>query len=287
MRVNIEQNTPAWHEWRKSLDFSASEAPALLGESQFFPHNIEELKAVKTGVLPPPFYSKAMQDGHKYEDRARELAAEHFDEPIIPACEEITIRGYKIGASLDGIMNPFDEKNIEIKVSDKPIDDLVAQYIPQLQFQMVATGIHASYLIAYRKDKDEIEVSDAVAADPEYKLRFTDAFAKYADAKPAEPKVTDIDDPDVINLAEEYRELSEQAAEIKAKQEEIKAQLITAADGKSIRAAGVTVYPINPRKTIQWSQYAKDHKITPPEEYIKVGNPSWGLTTNNKYVTIR
>ncbi|ADV47059.1 YqaJ viral recombinase family protein [Nitratifractor salsuginis] len=281
MRLNIKQNTPEWIDWRKSCSFTASEAAALLDCSQFYPHDKAELKAVKMGLLPPPFYSKAMRDGHKYEDRARELAEERLDDVIVPACfqQDFELNGktYRLGASLDGVADPFDETNIEIKVSDKPLDELVDQYLPQLQFQMMVSGIRKSRLVAYRRDTDTVEVSGEIERDDEIAERILANIAKYADVEPAEPRVTELDDPGAVELAARYAQLAEEIERIKEEQARIKAELIAKADGKSVKAGPVTVYPIKPRKSIEWSRWAKLEGITPPPEFVKVGAPSWGV----------
>ena len=277
MQVKIKQNTPEWHEWRKSCDFTASEAPALFGESQFYPHTTAELKAVKLGLLPPPFYSKAMQDGHNYEARARELAEESLGEAIIPACFEREFEGLKLGASLDGVADPFDPVNIEIKVSAKSMDELDKQYHLQLQFQMFVSGCRTSRLVAYRKETDTVEISDPFHAAKSFADALKTWIGYYSEVEPAEPKIKEVDDPVVTRLAELYREIDEKIKKLKAEQDEIKAGLIAAADGKSIKCAGVTVYPIKPRESVDWKKLAADNGITPAPQYIKKGSPSWGV----------
>ena len=277
MKVEIQQNTPEWHEWRKTCDFTASEAPALFGESKFFPHDAAELKAVKLGLLPPPYYSKAMQDGHKYEERARELAEEELKDIILPACyEKETAGGFKLGASLDGVLDPFTPVNIEIKVSDKPLADLVEQYKWQMQFQMLVSGCETSRLVAYRKETDTVEISEEVKRFMGDDL-IDEHIVMYNNTKPAEPKIKDVDDEDTVALADKYLSIDAEIAALKAKQDEIKGKLISKADGRSIRCHGITVYPIKPRKTTNLSQLAKDNGLKPTKEYIKEGAPSWGI----------
>jgi len=266
----LEQGTQEWHEFRAN-HYGASEVNAALGRSPFFPHTPEELKAVRLGILPPPFYSQAMRDGNRLEDEARSAAEEIIRDAFQPA----VYSAGKISASLDGI-NLDGDLLIEIKVSAKPIEDLLDQYRPQVIQQMMVTGIRYALLVAYRKETKEVEIIGVEWSD-EWASNIIEAWERFETVEPAPPKEEERDDEEWVKTAEELREVKTAIDALKKEEAALKARLIELADGKAAKGAGVTVYPTKPRTTIDYQSFLKQEGLEVPDDFKKAGKPTWAV----------
>jgi putative phage-type endonuclease len=267
---NIEQSSPEWHEFRAS-HYGASEAGAVLGVSPFFPHTPEELKAVKMGILPPPYYSQAMRDGHIYEEVARVKAGETLLDFFSPV---VCSRGL-LSASLDGINIGWDSI-IEIKVSNKSMDELEEIYKPQITQQLFVSGAKTAFLVAYRKERDDIDIR-RIEYDADLMKQIIEAWENFPNVEPAPPREEEREDEEWISLARELKSTKEKIDALKKEEKEIRDKLITLADGKTAKGAGVTVYPIKPRVSIDYKRLIKHKQIEIDDDYKKVGEISWGV----------
>ena len=267
---NIEQGTPEWHEFRAS-HYGASEAGAVLGVSPFFPHTPEELKAVKEGILPPPYYSQAMRDGHIYEEVARVKAGETLLDVFSPV---VCSRGV-LSASLDGVNIGWDSI-IEIKVSNKSLDELEEIYTPQITQQLFVSGIRTAFLVAYRKEKDDVDIR-RIKYDDDLMKKIIEAWENFPNVEPAPPREEEREDEEWISLARELKLIKEKMDALKEEEKEIRARLITLADGKTAKGAGVTVYPVKPRVSIDYKRLIKDKQIEISDDYKKSGAVSWAV----------
>ena len=262
--MKLEQGTPEWHEWRKTVR-GASEAMAVLGVSKFMPHNMRELAEVKLGIRSV-YYNNAMRDGNKYEERARELASAEFFLDFQPECFQLG----NLGASLDGI---YLAVIIEIKVSALPLDELVAYYMPQIQQQLLVSNAQVAHMVAYRKETDTIEVSMGIYPDKELQRKIVEAWDEFdtflANYKPQE----------VNPLAMEYYDITLAINELETQREAIKTQLLEQGEYKDDY---VSVYKSKGRQTIDYKKAIADinpeFDLTP---YTKVGADSWSVRVAN------
>ena len=103
-KIELEQGTPEWLEWRSSR-WMASEAAIVMAAvpSWFQTQTWDDLRAAKAGLAPKPseFVQNQMNIGHYLEPIARAWAIEETGHQFEPACIESDTG--KFAASLDGI----------------------------------------------------------------------------------------------------------------------------------------------------------------------------------------
>ena len=123
MRVDIEQNTSEWTEWRKK-GVNASEAPVIMGD----PHPASKAKSwsrlriFKNGGYPQAnfFEESAFEYGHKKESEARIRLKSEWGTDYEPQCHEVQVSGLSkpLQASIDGVRTNGDDympRFIEVK----------------------------------------------------------------------------------------------------------------------------------------------------------------------------
>lgn len=149
-KLQIEQNTPEWHEFRKN-HIGASEAPIIMNLSPWTtPY---QLWRQKLDLDTFQFESEKMQRGKELEPIARKKVSEYLNEEFEPAvCESTDIEW--MAASLDGI-----SKNgkyvVEIKCPGKEdhlqaLNDIIPEkYIPQIQHQMFVCKLDSIYYFSF------------------------------------------------------------------------------------------------------------------------------------------
>lgn len=189
--VNINQNTPEWHDWRAGRGafalpdggprIMASEMPIVMGDSPY--QTAHQLWKVKTGRARPQQTNAAMMRGHQYEDHFRKKAAEYLRAEFEPICVEADLFGAApewAAASLDGYSSSLDAV-LEIKVPGAKVLDLAKRgilpdvYRAQVQWQLLVTGAESCIFLA--GDPGDGVVSNEermfvvyVQPDPEYQL---------------------------------------------------------------------------------------------------------------------
>ena len=101
--LNLVQGTDEWLIARLE-HLTASEAPAMMGDSKFMGRN--ELLALKKGWKSNPnssFKEALFQDGHDFEEAARPLAEVELFEDLIPLVGSLEVDGLLLLASFDGL----------------------------------------------------------------------------------------------------------------------------------------------------------------------------------------
>lgn len=262
--IELDQNSQEWLEWRESVN-SASEAPAVMGESAYMPKTPYELYQVKTGQREV-FYNNAMKDGHKFESTALNLANLKFNANYQPVCGE-SEEHERLGASLDGYDPNTEVQVLEIKTTtqgSKIWDNGLEIYKWQLVHQCLTAGTDKAILFVYCKESGESKHFD-------FKLKKTDAnkllkawakFNKAMDSFTA-PELTDKDwtenqTADWSEKASEYLAIKEQIEQLKAKQDEVKQELIELADGQPTRGAGISVSKTTRKGNINYVRAIKE-----------------------------
>ena len=257
MKVELIQGSKEWLEFRSNR-FGASEVNSMLERSQFTPKNKKELAEVKLGHRKV-FYNNAMRDGNNFEDRAREIACSELGDVFMP--DVFVYDGNeKIIASLDGI-NFEGDTLIEIKVSNKDINELREYYYYQIQQQLLCSGAKWAYLVVYDKHSDTIEVSQEIKPDLEafnIIVKGWEEFEGYLNNFQVTP---------FNPLSLEYFEICKQIADLEAQKELLKNELIKVEDYQD---DFITVYKTKGRETIDYKKLIDDLKVdTTP--YKKVG----------------
>lgn len=101
-KLDLIQGTQEWLEARLN-HFTASEAPAMLGESKHMTRS--QLLDLKKGWLSNPvsdFTQKLFDDGHEHEDMAREITELEILEDFPPVVGSRVVNGMELLASFDG-----------------------------------------------------------------------------------------------------------------------------------------------------------------------------------------
>jgi putative phage-type endonuclease len=146
MRINIQQRTTEWHQFRKGK-IGSSDAATIMGTNRF--ETPKELWERMKGLRPSKQVTEAMQRGIDLEDDARRWTNKHLGRCFEPSMHEMDKYPHLI-ASLDG----EDEAVLEIKVSDKAVAlARDGKYFPshytQIQHQLMVTGHSMAYLCCY------------------------------------------------------------------------------------------------------------------------------------------
>ncbi|WP_270819968.1 YqaJ viral recombinase family nuclease [Aeromonas sp. Y311-2] len=160
--VDLEQGTPAWHQWRAG-GIGASNVASVIQ----WPYAHESARALwmmKTGRKPPPnldnnFFVKR---GHNQEPLARLaferwLASNGNSDLVIPVCGQHDSYPF-MRVSFDGLMSdgtPVELKvpaweTFELVLKDRRKSEAYLRYLPQVQDQLLVTGAKMGYLAFYR-----------------------------------------------------------------------------------------------------------------------------------------
>jgi putative phage-type endonuclease len=152
----LVQNTDEWKEWRNK-GIGASDANIIMGASKFT--SIKDLYLQKIGEKEIEANKFITEKGHRLEIKARskyELLKGCEFEPVLAEHATIPI----LRASLDGFCKDPEEM-IEIKyVGEADFQKVVngevlEQYYPQFQHQMIVVGIKQLTLVVITEKKDD------------------------------------------------------------------------------------------------------------------------------------
>lgn len=133
LKVNLEQGSQEWLQWRKKL-LTATDAAILLGKSPYVtPFQGWQRKC---GLIPEQKTTAAMERGHRDEPIARALFIQEYGINMTPCCIESENYNF-IGASLDGLSD-CEQYILEVK-SQRPVDQVPELHMIQMQHQMLCT----------------------------------------------------------------------------------------------------------------------------------------------------
>ena len=141
----IQQGSAEWHELR-ARHFTASEAPAMMGESKYLSRS-DLLKQKATGIAQEVDAAKQrlFDAGHEAEAAARPLIEAQIGEDLYPVTVSTEIDGLKLLASMDGLT--MDESTgWECKLFNKALEsqilneDIDPHYYWQLEQQAIVSG---------------------------------------------------------------------------------------------------------------------------------------------------
>lgn len=190
----LQQGTPEWHAFR-AAHFSASDAPAMLGESPYKTRD-QLLREKKLGITPDVDAStqRRYDDGHRFEALARPLAENIIGEELFPA----TLSEGKLSASFDGLtmLNDtcFEHKTLNDAIA-KCEGNLPIYYRIQMEQQMLVSGAKKCLFVASQWDERNQLVGDLYQVwylpDPDLRRRIIDGWAQFekdlATWQPKEP----------------------------------------------------------------------------------------------------
>ncbi|MBS3903733.1 MAG: YqaJ viral recombinase family protein [Simkania sp.] len=148
--IDLQQNTPEWHEWRH-YKIGGSDSASCCGMNKFCtPLQLYHRTLEKQERLITP----RMARGSALEQKAREWVAKETGTVYEPICMEHEEIDYMI-ASLDGWNAEAPIKMIEIKCTNEFNHNLAKQgevpayYYPQCQHNMVVSDIDSMFYVSF------------------------------------------------------------------------------------------------------------------------------------------
>lgn len=153
-KIELEQGSPEWLEWRKGL-LTATDAASIMGISPY--QTAYQCWHVKLGRSPGQKVNAAMRRGQADEPRAREMFNALYDMIMIPCCIESDEYPH-MGASLDGL-SECGKYILEVKSqSIKKIKEngIPHHHFAQIQHQFMCTDKKAEKCFYETIEGDEI-----------------------------------------------------------------------------------------------------------------------------------
>lgn len=277
MIIDLKQGSREWLEFRKRK-FNASETPDVLGVGFNKPYKLALIKSGDEVV----YKNYAMELGNENEPTIREHLNKKYKlnlKPVVMLSDEDD----RFLASLDGV--DF-EKNVfcEIKFSKsefecvKEWEQPSEKYYYQIQHQFYVTGLSKCIFAVGRvNDNFDYEVIDVEVKRDEVAIdKIRNAWIEFE-----KNYMSQSVDDEWLSLSEELHELSEQKKLLDEKIEELKKRAIEKANGKELKAYGLTIYQINRKPTIDYKSFVESQKLEVPKEYVKDGNISWSVRVAN------
>ena len=179
-RINLEQDTPEWLAWRKTV-ITATEAASIMGMSPYV--SLMDVYKGKFGEGEEFVPNDATKHGKSLEPFAREYFVKTKGIEVSPACIE-SDEYYFLGASLDGISS-CGEVLLEIKCPYRRKNhDLAKQgiilpyYLAQIQHQFICSRAKICYFLSYTKD-DQVIIE--VKPNPEFEEKYIEKAKKFWD----------------------------------------------------------------------------------------------------------
>lgn len=271
--LTLEQNTPEWHEFRRT-HIGASDAPIIMGVSPFrTPLQLWQDKTQGT----TQFQNSAMKRGIELEPKARAEFEKLFEElffqkvTILPCVAQSDEREYAI-ASLDGydldarvcaeIKCPG-EKDHQLAVDGK----IPPKYMPQLQHQLYVTGLNKMYYFSYGENNAYPVILECTR-DDEYianMLLEEEKFYRCMLSK-TPPALTERDyvertEEDFCAISILYCRLKMEIAKLQEQEERTKEKLIELAGGQNCTVGALKISQITRQGSVDYSKIKELHGV--------------------------
>ncbi len=244
---HLTQGTPQWRAFRKTK-VCASDAAPVMGSNPWV--NILDVYKDKISHEISSFDNEDMKRGRELEPIARGMFESLTDFLMVPKVVLHPTIDYML-SSLDG-MEVSGKAILEIKCPRKHpecvLDGEVPVYhMPQLQHQMITTGLQKAYYMSYTVTSYKIL---EVYLDEEY---AKDLLKKEADfwhcvITQTEPKIEKIHktmtSQEWRNEADKYRDINRHIKDLEKGKLEAKNRLLAMADGMPSEGSGVTISKI-------------------------------------------
>jgi putative phage-type endonuclease len=178
VRVQLEQRTRAWRDWR-TQGLGASDAACVLDESPF--KSAAGLLEEKLAVRVTDISNAEIELGITLEPEARLQYCRELGVEVEPVCVQ-SIQYPWLRASLDGL-SADGRRVVEIKCGRGAYWRTVntgrppAYYVPQLQHILAITGLPSIDFVCYfpglkticlKVDRDEVYIERLIAAEKEF-----------------------------------------------------------------------------------------------------------------------
>lgn len=153
MRLNLQQGSPDWHQWRGD-GIGGSSAAAIMNEGGFTPYTALDLWRIRTGRKEKPFMGHAaVAYGTQMESVARAMYEQRTGRIVAPACYVHDTLPF-LKASTDG--SELDDKHFcEIKCPSLEVHtqamagEVPRHYWWQMQFYYLVQGAESADYVSY------------------------------------------------------------------------------------------------------------------------------------------
>lgn len=281
--VDIEQNTPEWHEWR-SNKIGASDASIILKESPW--KTPFKLWKEKIGLEPTPFISPSMIHGSKTEASARALFEEKMMQRFPACCVQSDEFEWMI-ASLDGLSDSGEAVELKCPYSKDRFlemvlnDEVPKEYIGQLQHQLCVTGLPSIHFFAYFEGEFFYKL---VERDEKYIERLIEEEKKFYGYM-TEGQMPPHGDKDYLeNTSKEWFEVTEKLKNVKRKikaleeeEETLKNEIFDLAKETPTRGNGVSFFFQVKKGGLKLKDLEEDIKVLGLDlnDYKKSDSKNW------------
>jgi putative phage-type endonuclease len=218
-KIDLDQNTPPWHDWRKRYRM-ASDAATVVGVSPYA--KPADLWQVKNG-LKTVAVTKPMIHGSNLEPTARAKVAEILDVELEAECCQYGA----YGASLDAITKdgkikveikcPFSENSGIYTHLQAEVPEIVPYVFWQLVHQEYVCPTQKTYLFVYFDD-EKWELIDATGLiKNDHIEQLLDAWDNFYQ----NPPLIERDDEEIKNLVMQHRQILAQEERLKIQRADI------------------------------------------------------------------
>jgi len=259
--VELEQNTPEWHDWRATV-IGASEGLDAMNINK-------RLWLIKTGQIERPFFSTAAtRRGHELEPQARFMIEVDLGMSFIPLCAQ---RGF-IAASADGV-NIEEREGLEIKcpsnpeIHEKHLKGIISRiYLHQMQQQMYVFGFDHMNFISYMPEHQQTHKIIRIERDDDYIAEMiegqTEFWSRVESGVWPDDGLSDL----ILQAAEATAAEKEATEAAKIAKAELQ-KAMEAAGVKSSDADGIKVCMVN-RKIVDRKLLSGDDKFEPVKKEL-------------------
>lgn len=284
-KVNFEQGSDEWLNWRKGL-LTATDAAMLLGVSPYVtPYKGWQRKI---GDAPEQAMNAAMQRGHDDEPIARALFIKEYGINMVPCCVESDIYNF-IGSSLDGISD-CGRYILELK-SQRPVDEVPEFHMHQMQHQLLSTDNTAEkcfYVSHWQGVNKTFEVYPNPDWQKDYLPKAKEFWKGVVFREP--PPLTNKDYRDMNEVtgwyafANEYKRITAEIKTLEDLKESYRKELIKLCGDESCMGAGIKVMKKFSKGRIDYKEACDELNIRDDmlEHYRKPGASSWAITVDTK-----
>ncbi len=284
-KVDFEQGSQAWLDWRKGL-LTATDAAMLLGVSPYVtPYKGWQRKL---GDIPEQTVNPAMLRGQRDEPIARAMFIEQSGINMTPCCVESDIYKF-IGASLDGISD-CGKYILEIK-SQRPVSAIPDFHNMQMQHQFLSTDNEAKkgfYVSIWENKIYPIEVDLDLEWQKNYLPQAKEFWKKVALREA--PALMDKDYKDMTmstgwsSYANEYIKLCFQIKHLETIKDSYKTELIALCEDENCSGGGIKVLKRKMKGRVDYDELLKEIGIEEEKvnRYRKPDSTSWAIMVDGK-----
>lgn len=269
-KLNLEQGTDEWLEWRRGL-LTATDAAVLLGESPYdTPFTGWQRKC---GYIPEKTKTAPMQRGIDDEPIARVLFIEEYGINMTPCCIESETNTF-IGASLDGISD-CGRYGLEVK-SQRPVDEVPRLHWLQMQHQMSSSD-KVMEKIFYVSHWEGRNITFEVVRDDEWEKSYIPqafkywSFVVFKESPPLLPKDYQdrTYDPEWSTAAQQYKEINAQIKALEKLKEGYREKLIELTGEQNAMGCGLKVLKKFTKGRIDYKEVVETQNVIFNEDHFR------------------